>query len=369
LASVERAAYRRILDAVGVALYTTDPDGVITYFNDAAATFWGRRPQQGERWCGSWRLFWNDGRPMRHDECPMAVTVTEHRPVRGFDAIVELPDGSRRAFMPLPTPLFDDGGAIVGAVNVLIDISERKRAEAVLESMTHALRSADGAKDEFLGLVSHELRTPVTTIYGNARLLADGPHRIADADQLSMLNDIASEAERLYAAIENLLVLSRVNAGQAMEREPILIDHRVRATIDAFRRRHPARPIRYRTGARGVLVAGDHLALDRLLDNLLANADRFSPPGAAIEVALVVAGDDVRLQVLDRGVGIPAADAARLLDPFERGGRPGPGMGIGLTVVRRVAEAHGGRISLTHREGGGVVVTVVLPIRPSDALV
>ena len=67
------AGYRRFLDALDVAVYTTDPDGRITFYNEAAATFWGRRPALGELWCGSWRLFWNDGTAMRHDECPMAL--------------------------------------------------------------------------------------------------------------------------------------------------------------------------------------------------------------------------------------------------------------------------------------------------------
>ena len=75
--------YRRFLDALGVAVYTTDADGKITFFNAAAADFWGRRPAVGEEWCGSLRLLFLDESPMRHDECPMAITLKEGRPVRG----------------------------------------------------------------------------------------------------------------------------------------------------------------------------------------------------------------------------------------------------------------------------------------------
>ena len=88
------AVYRRFLDALGVAVYTTDGDGRITFFNEAAAEFWGRRPALGEEWCGSLRLLWPDGSPMRHDECPMAVTLKEARPVRGGSAIAVRPDGT-----------------------------------------------------------------------------------------------------------------------------------------------------------------------------------------------------------------------------------------------------------------------------------
>jgi PAS domain-containing protein len=80
-------SYRQILDALGVAMYTTDAAGRITFFNDAAVELWGRRPALGEEWCGSWRLFWPDGRPMRHDECPMAIALRENRAVRGWWAI------------------------------------------------------------------------------------------------------------------------------------------------------------------------------------------------------------------------------------------------------------------------------------------
>ena len=107
--------YRRFLDALGVAVYTTDADGRITFFNEAAAEFWGRRPALGEEWCGSLRLLWPDESPMRHDECPMAVTLKEARPVRGGQAIAVRPDGTNVSFMAYPTPLFDDEGRLIVA--------------------------------------------------------------------------------------------------------------------------------------------------------------------------------------------------------------------------------------------------------------
>ncbi len=125
----ERRFYA-LLDALPAAIYTTDQKGRITYYNDAAAELWGQRPALGtSEWCGSWRLFWPDGTPMRHDECPMAVALKEDRKVRGAEAVCERPDGSRVPFVPYPTPLHDDNGRLIGAVNMLVDISERKRAE------------------------------------------------------------------------------------------------------------------------------------------------------------------------------------------------------------------------------------------------
>ncbi|MGB9063352.1 MAG: PAS domain-containing protein [Pseudolabrys sp.] len=97
--------FRELLDALPAAVYTTDAAGRITYYNDAAASLWGHRPTLGSsEWCGSWKLFWPDGTPLPHDECPMAVALKEDRAVRGTEAAAERPDGTRVPFIPLPDP-------------------------------------------------------------------------------------------------------------------------------------------------------------------------------------------------------------------------------------------------------------------------
>jgi PAS domain S-box-containing protein len=122
--------FRQLLDALPAAVYTTDAAGRITFYNEAAAALWGCRPELGKsEWCGSWRLFWPDGTPLPHDECPMAVALKENRAVRDAEAIAERPDGTRVPFIPFPTPLHDASGKLVGAVNMLVDITARKRAE------------------------------------------------------------------------------------------------------------------------------------------------------------------------------------------------------------------------------------------------
>jgi PAS domain S-box-containing protein len=122
-----------LLQNLPVAVYTTDAQGRITYFNRAAAEFAGRTPALGEMWCVTWRLFWPDGTPLAHDECPMAIALHERRPVRGIEAVAERPDGTRVPFMPYPSPLFDDNGELIGGINVLMDLSDRKRSQALLD--------------------------------------------------------------------------------------------------------------------------------------------------------------------------------------------------------------------------------------------
>ena len=122
--------FRELLDALPAAVYTTDAAERITYYNEAAADLWGHRPALGSsEWCGSWKLFWPDGTPLPHDECPMAVALKEDRAVRGMEAAAERPDGTRVPFIPYPTPIHDETGKLVGAVNMLVDITDRKRAE------------------------------------------------------------------------------------------------------------------------------------------------------------------------------------------------------------------------------------------------
>ena len=120
----------KILQALPVAVYTTDAAGHITFYNEAAARLWGVEPELGKsEFCGSWKLFWPDGTPLPHHECPMALALKEQRPITGMEAIAERPDGTRVPFIPFPMPLFDASGTLIGGINTLVDISERHKAE------------------------------------------------------------------------------------------------------------------------------------------------------------------------------------------------------------------------------------------------
>jgi PAS domain S-box-containing protein len=353
------------LDALGVAVYTTDAEGGITYFNEAAATLWGRLPELGEAWCGSWRLYWTDGRPMAHDECPMAVALKEDRPIRGQEAELERPDGTRGVFVAYPTPLHDDGGRMVGAVNVLVDVTERRKAEEALRAAADALSASNTVKDEFLGLVSHELRTPVTTIFGNAHLLRGRAGLLATEDAESMLIDIADESNRLLGIIENLLLLTRLGSGTPSDLEPQLIAHVARTAVDAYKKHHPNRKIEMTVGQGQMVVEADRGHLEMLLDNLLTNATKYSPASSTIEVVLGSNDQEASVTVLDRGIGIGDADTTQLFTAFyrtEAAKVKSSGLGIGLAVCQRIINSLGGRIWARPREGGGTEAGFALPL-------
>ena len=140
-----------LMQAMPVAVYTTDRQGHITFFNEAAAELWGHRPVIGEdQWCGSWKLRHLDGRTMAHDECPMAVALQEGRDVRWGQAIAERPNGELVPFKAHPVLLRDEAGRVIGAINTLLDLRSQSQADearirlaAIIESTADAIISKD----------------------------------------------------------------------------------------------------------------------------------------------------------------------------------------------------------------------------------
>jgi PAS domain S-box-containing protein len=134
--------WRDVLDEVPVPIYVTDAEGAVTYWNRACVQLAGRVPQLGrDRWCVTWKIFTTTGEHLPHDQCPMAQAIREQRVIRDTVAIAERPDGSRVAFRPYPTPLFDDHGKLTGAVNMLVDVTD-EQSEALHEQASRCRRLA-----------------------------------------------------------------------------------------------------------------------------------------------------------------------------------------------------------------------------------
>ena len=124
------ASFANYFEGLPAAVYATDTRGHVTFYNHAVVELSGYRPELGsDQWPAAWPLYRPDGTPLPYDQSPMAVALRENRPVRGAEAVAERPDGTRVPFIPYPTPLHDASGTLIGAVNVLVDVSERKQAE------------------------------------------------------------------------------------------------------------------------------------------------------------------------------------------------------------------------------------------------
>ncbi len=134
-----------LLQALPVAVYTTDATGRLTSYNDAAAELWGYRPELGMMWCGSWRILRLDGTNLPHDQCPMAITLKEGVPVRGVEAIIERPDGSRVMVRPHPTPIRNAAGEITGGVNLLLDLTDQNVSAEEASHLAAIVSSSDDA--------------------------------------------------------------------------------------------------------------------------------------------------------------------------------------------------------------------------------
>ena len=157
---------RELLDALPTAVYTTDANGKVAFFNQACVDLAGRTPAIGtDEWCVTWRLYWPDGTPLPHDACPMAVALKEQRPIHGAEAVAERPDGTRVPFLAYPAPLRNKAGTVIGAVNMLVDITERKVAEdhrqLLLNELNHRVKNTLAMLQSLARQTLRQTRDPV----------------------------------------------------------------------------------------------------------------------------------------------------------------------------------------------------------------
>jgi PAS domain S-box-containing protein len=159
LAEADEARERlsKIIDALPAAIYTTDPEGRITHFNPAAVEFSGRTPKLGDMWCVTWKLLYPDGSPLPHEECPMAIALKEGRILKGGEYMAERPDGTRVWFRPFPNLLRDGQGNVVAGINMLLDVTDQRKAQEATSLLANIVASSDDA------IVSKNLNGVITS--------------------------------------------------------------------------------------------------------------------------------------------------------------------------------------------------------------
>ncbi len=237
---------------------------------------------------------------------------------------------------------------------------ERVSADRVrLESVVHA-------KDEFLQIVSHELKTPITTIRGNAQILAHSDARMSDIDRQSALNDIEFESLRLSRILDNLLLLARPELGGIEQPEPCVLDRVVERAVLNHRHQFHDRPIEIAAGGvNDLFVNCVETYVEQILQNLLSNAEKYSPDLAPIVISITQGHDVANIRVSDSGKGFTPDQAAHVFETYyriadERSHEAG--LGIGLAVCKRLVEVMGGTIWAASRPEGGAEVGFSIPL-------
>jgi len=253
------------------------------------------------------------------------------------------------------------------ALEALLAVAaERGRLEQEVHE-AETLRRSDAIKTTILQTVSHDFRTPLATMTAAVGGLASGDLTLSESDRAELLDTVRLELARLTRLVENLLDLSRLQAGAAEPHQELWSAEDIVAGTVA----EAAEPERVETDvAEGLpAVRVDAVQLQRALANLVDNALKFSPAGTIVEVIAREEGESVSLEVLDRGPGIGPAGAANLVRPFERGGAGGGGAGLGLAIAHGFAVVNGVDLRLELRDGGGTRAQLRLPAHPVPAQV
>ena len=358
------------LSSIGDAVIATDRSGQVTFMNGVAEqlTGWRRADAIGMHVGQIFRIINEDTRQPVADPVDKVLAVGQ---IVGFTnhTLLVARDGRERPVHDSGAPIVDPLGRLYGVVLVFRDVTALRLAEHQEATARRAAEAASRAKDEFLATLSHELRTPLNAILGWARMLRSGI--LEESQRAHALVVIERNAEMQTRLIEDLLDVSRIMVGQLRLRyEPIDLARIIEAALDAVR---PAAENKSLQVSKTVSVAsavhGDAARLQQVMWNLLTNAVKFTPPQGSVAVEAAEEGGVVRIVVRDSGPGIPETFRSRIFDAFTQPDRsfdrPHGGLGLGLTIVRRLVEAHGGTVQAeSEGENRGATFTVTLPVGP-----
>jgi two-component system CheB/CheR fusion protein len=481
------------LDKLPAAAYLCDAEGYITYYNQRAVELWGRAPKlndEVDRFCGSFKLFSREGAPIRHDECWMALALQHGKSYDGHEIVIERPDGSRWVALAHANPFHNELGQVTGAVNVLVDITERRRSElalaqlaAIVESSDDAIISknlqgviqswnaaaerlfgytaeqaigrhvsflfppdrldeedhilarlhagervyhfdtvrvrsdgrpihvsltispirdetgriigaskiardisdhkqaeeriygllaqheeADRRKDEFLAMLAHELRNPLGTLHNVLELMKrENGNGGGTAALRETLERQLGQMERL---VDDLLDVSRITRGKLeMRKESVELGSVISQCVETCR--PLAESLRHELNvslpAEPVDLYADRARLAQVFSNLLTNACKYTEPRGRICVTVERHGGEVMVCIQDTGVGIARDKLDSIFEMFSQLDRSldrsRGGLGIGLALVRRLVEVHGGSVEArSDGPGQGSTFVVRLPV-------
>jgi PAS domain S-box-containing protein len=369
------ALCRVTLDSIGDAVIVADAEGQVRFLNGAAAALTGWPPMDAvdRPLSDVFRIV--DDATRRPIESPVDRAV-RHGAVVGLanHTLLLARDGTERPIDDSAAPIRDPAGAVIGAVLVFRDVTDRRRAESERARLLAAERAARAdaetasrAKDEFLATLSHELRTPLTAIVGWVRLLrtvALDPPTTARA-----LETIERNAKLQAQLVDDLLDISRIITGQLhLDVRPVNLVSVVQEVAESLRPAIDAKGLGLSTSLdpEAAIAWGDTARLQQAVWNLVSNAVKFTPEGGEVTVSLTRDPAGVTLQVRDTGIGIAREFLPHVFERFSQADptrtRQHGGLGLGLAIVRHLVELHGGTVRAdSPGVGGGATFTIVLP--------
>jgi len=353
--------FLQLLDVLPAMAYTTDPDGLLTYYNRAAEEMWGRAPRLRDpefRYCGSLRIHVN-GAELPLDRCPMALALRERRPQLGQELEIERPDGSRVHALVHATPLFGKDGRLRGAVNVVIDFTPFKKAQ-------QALKEADERKDVFLQVLGHELRNQLDPIRGAVHLLRDPRVGTTRERAGAMLQRQLETTVRIVDDVMDLARLFRGTLKLRCERFDLrgAVQSAIRTTQSQVESK--GQTINVTNPPDAVELYADGSRVAQLITILIGNAVKHTPRGGNIWVSSDIEGRWGVLKVRDNGPGVSDEVLKRIFDMNAHMGRAldgtASGLGIGLALVKGLVDLHKGRIEARSVPGRGMEFVVRVPL-------
>ncbi len=293
-------------------------------------------------------------------------------------------------------PVKDVEGRVLEVVTVHNDITETKRAEEAMLSLNHtleervALRTAEleaarkelneallaerelgELKSRFVGMVSHEFRTPLGVTMSAVEVIRHYDEQLSADKRRELCDDIYSATRNMASLMEHVLLLGRVEAGKlGFKPMPLNVVGLIQKIVDEQQSISGSRcPIQIETEGELDGAVGDEALIRHILGNLISNAVKYSPTGEPVTVKIERRGSEAVCSIVDRGIGIPEKDQEHLFESFNRASNVGdiPGTGLGLVIVKRCVEFHGGSISLVSAAGQGTTFTIVLPVFDSNA--
>jgi PAS domain S-box-containing protein len=363
--------FRILADTAPVMIWVSGVDKLCTFFNKQWLDFTGRAMEE-EQGTG-----WTKGvHPEDYDRC-LEIYFTSFEARESFEMEYRLRrfDREYRWVLDHGIPRFSSGGDFLGYVGSLIDITERKQAEAESEQLAReqvaraTAEAANRSKDEFLAMVSHELRSPLNAILGYTRILRAYPADSEEAVKATAVIERSAKAQ--LQIVEDLLDSARIIAGKLrIEPGPVDLVPVVEAALDTARSAAEAKGVMLAADFAPLpeQVLGDPTRLQQIVWNLLTNAVKFTPEGGRVELRMKGDADNVRITVSDTGKGIEPAFLPFIFDHFRQAdpssSRRHGGLGLGLSIVKHLVELHGGTITVASEgRGRGAAFTVTLPRR------